>query len=76
MYIHIYIYIYKHRKLNYFFFLLIKIILIQVLNDINSYFCKQCKKTFCLPHRYDFTHKCISDNKYKKGFFESMLNCF
>ncbi|CAD2108083.1 zinc finger protein, putative [Plasmodium vinckei] len=44
-----------------------------VLNDINSYFCKQCKKTFCLPHRYDFTHKCIADKKHKKGFLENIF---
>ncbi|SBS98433.1 AN1-like zinc finger family protein, partial [Plasmodium malariae] len=34
------------------------LVLPDVLNDINNYICKKCKKNFCLPHRYSDAHEC------------------
>ncbi|SBT70773.1 AN1-like zinc finger family protein [Plasmodium malariae] len=41
-----------------------------VLNDINNYICKKCKKNFCLPHRYSDAHECGKEYT-EKGFFET-----
>ncbi|KJP88806.1 hypothetical protein AK88_01496 [Plasmodium fragile] len=43
-----------------------------VLNDINNYTCKKCKKNFCLSHRYFDTHGCVKENSHK-SFFEKYL---
>ncbi|SBS84699.1 zinc finger protein, putative [Plasmodium ovale curtisi] len=36
-----------------------------VLNDINTYICRECKKNFCLPHRYCFSHNCPKEIREK-----------
>ncbi|CRH00628.1 AN1-like zinc finger family protein [Plasmodium relictum] len=46
-----------------------------VLNGINNYKCKNCKKNFCLPHRYPDVHNCIQEPK-EKSFFQKYFFFF
>ncbi|VWU48834.1 AN1-like zinc finger family protein [Hepatocystis sp. ex Piliocolobus tephrosceles] len=43
---------------------------ITALNDINTYFCKECKKNYCLYHRHSFSHKC-KEQVQGYGFFKA-----
>ncbi|GAW81514.1 AN1-like zinc finger family protein [Plasmodium gonderi] len=45
-----------------------------VLNGINNYTCKKCKKNFCLPHRYSDAHGCVKENS-EKSFFKNVQMC-
>ncbi|ETW44453.1 hypothetical protein PFLG_01054 [Plasmodium falciparum RAJ116] len=44
----------------------------KVLNGINNYICKKCRKSFCLPHRYSDVHNCIKSDE-EKSFFKSNI---
>ncbi|ETW31940.1 hypothetical protein PFUGPA_04617 [Plasmodium falciparum Palo Alto/Uganda] len=48
------------------------IVLPDVLNGINNYICKKCRKSFCLPHRYSDVHNCIKSDE-EKSFFKSNI---